>query len=67
MYLEARADPSIDARSLDAMDLEAREYLEYLEARESAQVSLTQRCFPLFIDKVLFADFLRAALCHSNN
>jgi len=35
-YLEARADPDLDARDLDAMDLEAREYLEYLEAREAA-------------------------------
>jgi len=36
MYLEARSNPSLDARELDAMDLEAREYLEYLEAREVA-------------------------------
>jgi hypothetical protein len=33
MYLEARADPSLDARDLESMDLEAREYLEYLEER----------------------------------
>jgi hypothetical protein len=39
MYLEARAHPSIDARSLDAMDMEAREYLEYLEGRESTSAS----------------------------
>jgi hypothetical protein len=57
MYLEARADPSIDARSLDAMDLEAREYLEYLEARESAVVvSSTRRCSPLLADHVLSVD-----------
>ena len=37
-YLEARADPDLDARDLEAMDLEAREYLEYLEAREAAAV-----------------------------
>ena len=56
MYLEARADPSIDARSLDAMDLEAREYLEYLEARESTVVSRTRRSSPLLADHVLFVD-----------
>jgi len=36
MYLEARADPSLDARDVESLDLEAREYLEYLEAREAA-------------------------------
>jgi hypothetical protein len=36
MYLEARADPSLDARDLESMDFEAREYLDYLEAREAA-------------------------------
>jgi len=35
MYLEARSNPELDARSVDAMDLEAREYLEYLEARDA--------------------------------
>jgi len=35
-YLEARADPSVDARDLDSVDLEAREYLEHLEARDAA-------------------------------
>ena len=45
MYLEARSDPTLDARSLDAMDLEAREYLEYLEAREAATVGLKYK-FP---------------------
>lgn len=39
-YLEARADPSLDARDIEAMDFEAREYLEYLEAREAATVCL---------------------------
>jgi hypothetical protein len=39
-YLEARADPELDARDLEAMDFEAREYLEYLEAREAASVCL---------------------------
>jgi len=35
MYVEARADPSLDARDLESLDIEAREYLEYLEAREA--------------------------------
>ena len=35
-YMEARSDPSLDARDLESLDLEAREYLEYLEAREAA-------------------------------
>jgi len=38
MYLEARADPSLDARDIESLDFEAREYLEYLEAREAATV-----------------------------
>jgi len=42
MYLEARADPSLDARDLESLDFEAREYLEYLEAREAA----TAECPP---------------------
>ena len=37
MYLEARADPSLDARDLESLDFEAREYLDYLEARDAAQ------------------------------
>ena len=41
LYLEARADPSLDARDLESLDFEAREYLEYLEAREAAAVCLT--------------------------
>lgn len=41
-YLESRADPSLDARDLESLDLEAREYLEYLEAREAATVSLAR-------------------------
>ena len=41
MYLEARADPTLDARDLEAMDFEAREYLDYLEAREAATVCLS--------------------------
>jgi len=39
MYLEARANPSLDARDIESMDFEAREYLEYLEAREAATVA----------------------------
>jgi len=35
-YLEARADPSINARDLEYLELEAREYLEYLEIRAAA-------------------------------
>jgi len=35
LYLEARSDPSLDARDLESLDFEAREYLEYLEARDS--------------------------------
>ena len=41
MHLEARADPSLDARDLDSVDFEAREYLDYLEARQVATVCLT--------------------------
>jgi hypothetical protein len=40
-YLEARADPSLDARDLELMDIEAREYLEYLEAREAVTAAAT--------------------------
>jgi len=39
LYLEARADPSLDARALESLDFEAREYLEYLEARDAATVT----------------------------
>lgn len=35
-YLEARADPSLNARDLNALELDTRAYLEYLEAREAA-------------------------------
>jgi len=42
MYLEARDDPSLDAREIESLDLEAREYLEYLEAREAASVTPPQ-------------------------
>jgi len=42
MYLEARADPSLDARDIESMDFEAREYLEHLEAREAATVAPPQ-------------------------
>lgn len=35
-YLEARADPSINARDLEYLELEAREYLESLEIRAAA-------------------------------
>jgi hypothetical protein len=38
-YLEARENPSLDARELEALDLEAREYFEYLEMREVASTS----------------------------
>jgi len=33
MYLEARADSVLNARELEAMDFEARDYINYLEAR----------------------------------
>lgn len=36
VYMEARSNPSLDARDLEYMDLEAREYLDYLKAREVA-------------------------------
>ena len=39
-YIEARSDPSLDARDLESLDLEAREYLEYLEAREAATAEM---------------------------
>lgn len=38
MYLEARADPSLDARDIESLDFEAREYLDYLEARAAASI-----------------------------
>ena len=41
MYLEARADPSLDARDLETLDFQARDYLDYLEAREVDAVCLT--------------------------
>jgi len=40
-YLEARENPYLDARDLEALDLEAREYLEYLEMREVAASTTT--------------------------
>jgi len=42
MYLEARADPSLDARDIESLDFEAREYFDYLEAREAASLAATQ-------------------------
>ena len=33
MYLEARADPTVNARDLEILEFEARDYLDYLEAR----------------------------------
>jgi hypothetical protein len=42
MYLEARADPSLDARDLESLDFEAREYLDDLEAREPASATPPQ-------------------------
>jgi hypothetical protein len=41
IYLEARADPTLDARDLETLDFEARDYLDYLEAREAGTVSLS--------------------------
>jgi len=35
-YLQARDDPTLSARDLKSLELDAREYLEYLEAREAA-------------------------------
>ena len=34
MYLEARADPPLNARDFEALEFEARDHLDYLEARE---------------------------------
>jgi hypothetical protein len=42
MYLEARADPSLDARDVESLDLEAREYLEYLAERDAATTTPPQ-------------------------
>jgi len=39
MYLEAREDPSLDARDIEILDLEAREIFEYLDAREPASAT----------------------------
>jgi len=47
MYLEARADPSLDARDIESLDFEAREYLEYLEAREAATAGAERLQAPL--------------------
>lgn len=41
-HLEARADPSLDARDLKSLDFEARENLDYLKARDVATVCLTE-------------------------
>jgi hypothetical protein len=41
LYLEARANPSLEARDIESLDLEAREYLEYLEARAAATATTT--------------------------
>jgi len=35
-YLEARDDPTLNARDLKSLELDTRAYLEYLEAREAA-------------------------------
>jgi hypothetical protein len=35
-YLDARDDPTLNARDLKTLELDARAYLEYLEAREAA-------------------------------
>ena len=39
-YLEARADPTLNARDLNTLELDTRAYLEYLEARQVATVCL---------------------------
>jgi hypothetical protein len=43
IYLEARADPTLDARDLqvETLNFEARDYLDYIEAREADTVSLS--------------------------
>ena len=33
-YLDTRADLSLNARDLESMDFDVREYLDYLEARD---------------------------------
>ena len=38
MYLDVRSDPSFHTRDLESLDFEAREYLEYLEARDPPTV-----------------------------
>ena len=48
VYLEARSNPSLDARDLEAMDFEAREYLDYLEASEVAAVVCIKSLFFFF-------------------
>jgi len=35
-YLEARADPTLNARDLKTLELDTRAYMQYLEAREAA-------------------------------
>jgi len=42
VYMEARSNPSLDARDLESLDFEAREYLDYLEARELAAAAPPQ-------------------------
>ena len=46
MYLEARADSTLDARDLEALDLEARDYIDYLEARAAANAAATASVGP---------------------
>lgn len=48
VYLEARSNPSLDTRDLVAMDFEAREYLDYLEASEVAAVVCIKSLFFFF-------------------
>ena len=67
-YLEAREDPSLDARDLETLDLEAREYLEYLEAREAASVCLIRKEYHCFLLNIfLFAGFRSSDAYHPSD
>jgi len=65
MYLEAREDPSLDARDLETLDFQARDYLDYLEAREADAVApLTPHA--LSTDKTSSVDSHKHALTEND-
>lgn len=66
VYMEARSNPSLNARDLEYMDFEAREYLDYLEAREvAAAVCLIVLKCSLLCDSTNFCYLQQAAEVHA--